>query len=518
MINIKQSIIQVSRSKFIESDRATAVLRLDSKNFKKGEVAMLNYYKDRDFTTNIGVLMAIGIKDGIGRSCYRILSVGGTIVVNGVTDVIPDISLLVHGELYVYKTPEDIWTYVYKKAEESDRTVEPIVGGPYIFVNLEDGYRWFYQNQSCSREDDFFSKDSLRDIIQTVSNADVVFSVTSDNYLYKTGTINDVTMNIKVLKDTDIDVTDKCRFFIDGEQYGYVRAVCGNFYVGNTLCDYDSNHNLTIKDQMYDRNIVIVAEYNIIDDIWISYKKTVNIRFGYTFYYGRVKEGWLPTISSIQALENPVLNYKRNFEWKDIVMNEDKLVLSYPKSYGYLTHIFDVNGLDYIHTYQIYDKDFIINDVPYVVYIKKDVVSVSEFKQIFVFDSIDSFGLDEDSLVELAHAWVTKNSSIGGLVTLDENGKIPANLYSLDVSSVVKTIKGFVTSNPTIGMTIGDIYYNTTTRTLYIAIDTKSGTITNVNPKDIYYYNNEFYAWDGATLSPLRGESSVITSVTELFN
>ena len=67
--------IQISRSKYIEESRSIAVLRLNTEySFLKGEVVMINYYKDPDFRNNIGVLVAIGVKDGMGEDCYRIVN------------------------------------------------------------------------------------------------------------------------------------------------------------------------------------------------------------------------------------------------------------------------------------------------------------------------------------------------------------------------------------------------------------------------------------------------------------
>ena len=136
--------IQISRSKYIEESRAIAALRLVDKEFLKGEIMMLNYYKDPDKRTDIGVLVVIGVKDGVGEDCYRILEMGGQMPVRQVGEL-PDYSKLVHGEIYVWYGDPDLrddvdeqyWCYVYE--EDGHRVIERITGGPYIFLDLETG-------------------------------------------------------------------------------------------------------------------------------------------------------------------------------------------------------------------------------------------------------------------------------------------------------------------------------------------------------------------------------------------
>ena len=95
--------IKVSSSKYIEESRAVAVIRLNERGFLKGEVVMLNYKKDPDKKTDIGTLVAIGIKDGTGEDCYRIISAGGSVVVRKVVESLADVSSLVHNELYLQR-------------------------------------------------------------------------------------------------------------------------------------------------------------------------------------------------------------------------------------------------------------------------------------------------------------------------------------------------------------------------------------------------------------------------------
>lgn len=494
--------IQISRSKHIEESRALAVLRLNEYSFLKGELNMLNYYKDPDFRTDIGVLVAIGVKDGIGEDCYRILSGGGIVPVRVVTDILPDVSKLVHDELYVYKDEKNVWNYVYKKpdADTPNRIIEPITDGPFIFLDLETGYRWFYEDQVCKREDDFFSTEKVNEVLQVMVNlGELTVNVASKNgYVFKVGDVKNIHLEINAVDKKGDDFTDKCDFYID-----------------DTLIKLDENNEYTYKNLLRDKNIIVEARYKVTDGLWIPFYGEVDIRFGYDFFYGRVKDGWKITKDSVESLEKKRLNYRRDLTWDNIVMSQDKIVFSYPKRYGYLNHIYDINGLDYIYTYQAYDKDIVIDDEEYLVYVKKDVVTIDDFKQTFVFSDVESITAEEGNLIDLLSAWKDRNK-FSGLVMLDENGKIPEELYNPNASSTFTEIVAIVTEFPSSGLTVGEVYYNEATKEMFTAISETSGVISEPKSNMMYVYDNEFYSWTGDSLQPFaRMESRIINTIEE---
>jgi hypothetical protein len=474
MINKKESIIQISRDQYIEQSRAIAILKLNDKKFHKGELVMQNYYKDKDFRTDIGVLIAIGVDEGVGEDYYRLLSAGGTVMVRSVTDVIPDVSSLVHNELYIYKNPDEKWMYVYKKEDESDRTLEEITGGPYIFVDLQSGYRWFYENQVCKREDDFFSTTRIENILQI--NLD---------------------LSVRARKVDGTDITDKCDFYLNGTSI----VVSGGRY--------------TLENQTTSKDIEIIAKYKILDGIYYSLKNISKLRFGYNFYYGKVKSGWVPSIDAVKNLGNIKLSYRRDFKWSDIKLDLEETVLAYPKDYGYISHIYDDNSLDYIHSYEIYDTDIVIDNIRYLVYLKKDPVSVVDFSQDWVFNDSDSIVDNESNMFDIINSWLGRNTRTGGLVVLDNDGKIPESLYLKDKSDTFTKLAGIVTEYPTENMVPGTLYFNTTTNKIYTAIDDKTGVISNIKNGELYVYNSGFYSWTGTSLQKFSTlSSSVITDVT----
>ena len=504
-----ENIIQIARSKYIEESRAIAELRLRYRAFRKGELVMLNYYKDQDVRTNIGVLVAIGIGDGTGEQYFRVLHGGGSVTVRRV-GYLPDVSRLVHGEVYVWYGDPDLrdnideyhWNYVYTH-DNINRIIEPITGGPYIFYDLESGYRWFYSDQTCKREDDFLTASEINQLIQEVLNVNTSVSITSlSGNLFETGSTETVDLQVLVTNGAGENIRNKCKFFIGDEEI-----------------HLDSNGIYALEDISTTQDITITVKYPLSENIWASSSGTVHLEFGYPFYYGRVSSNWTPSSQNIIELENEKLWYKGNFKWPEINLKNQTIAFSYPKSYGNLEHIFDVHGLDYISDYYFYDNGYQVDGVPYVVYLKKDVVDVSEFDQLYSFLkslSIEDFVAD-GTLLELSTAWQNKNTS-GGVVILGQDGKIPNLLYNQEASAAFTDIVEIVTEYPESGMLRGEIYYNITTNKLYKATSSTDGVISDPIVGYIYTCGNDFYSLDGNKLVKFsRLTTQRIQNLTEIL-
>lgn len=496
--------IQISRSKYIEESRSIAVLRLNTEySFLKGEVVMINYYKDPDFRNNIGVLVAIGVKDGMGEDCYRIVNMGGEVPVRCV-GVLPDVSSLVHGEVYVWYghkgDDEDAWNYVYLK--DGNRVIERVTGGPYIFLDLETGYRWFYSDQTCKREDDYFNKESIEALLQTISGTKPYVSLTSlSGTLFHVGDVKDILFEVKVTSSDNFDITKECLYYLDGKEIFLNEK--NRFYLPAVNSD---------------RNVIIEARQKVTPNVYVSGSGEVNIKFGYYFYYGRVGTDWTVEGSdSITSLENRTLHYRTNFTWDGFALEGQKVVMAYPKLYGFLSHIYDDHSMDYIHTYDVYDEDFYIGNVRYVVYVKKDYVDIVDFKQKFVFEDPDELSLEGSTMLDIITAWKVRNT-FNGLVTLNEEGKIPEELYNINAASAFIPLAGIKEVAPESDMTRGEVYYIESTGKLLTALSDSTGTISDPVPGFVYTYNNDYYTWTGLSLRPFgRITTKDIIDITEIF-
>lgn len=484
--------IKVSSSKYVEESRAVAVIRLNERGFLKGEVVMLNYKKDPDKKTDIGTLVAIGIKDGTGEDCYRIISAGGSVVVRKVVESLADVSSLVHNELYIYKDPDNKWYYVYKPENEANRRIELITGGPYIFVDLDTGYRWFYRDGQCKREDEFFSSNNVQALLNEILSRNDRIEVTSDSgFLFKVGDVKNVALDIKTLDNSRNDISSKCRYSIDGQDI----ALVGGKY--------------TIQNLTADKDIEIVSNVEIAEGIYQQIKEKVSIRFGYLFYYGRVEPTWEPNVDNIKALEYKKLNNRRSLEWVDIdITNLSKTVFCYPKRYGFLDHIFDYHGIDYLKDYVIYDNHYVIDGEEYFVYLKKEPIKMFDFRQNYVFGDFDGIIING-----------VGDNQLGDLLDHGIKEQLKDKLLDFKTSGVVY-LDGMFDEVPTSGLVPGGIYYIKSIKKLFVADSDSSGVVKDMTEKSMYVKLPEYSTlfWNGTELIDLGKLRVVkIDNISEIF-
>ena len=152
-------IIRIARSSVIKDTRKDAILFLDKCNHLIGQQWQVRYYSNEE-QSEIDTVVAIGVKNGTGNDCYRVISYGTRTAIVSVTDIIPDVSELAHGEVAVVKI-DDEWYYV--TVTDNTRHFDKITGGPYVYYCLSDGYLWFYNEGVLRREDDFYTREELED-------------------------------------------------------------------------------------------------------------------------------------------------------------------------------------------------------------------------------------------------------------------------------------------------------------------------------------------------------------------
>lgn len=499
--------IKLSRSRYIERDRSIAILRLDEHYFYVGEPVIVRYYVDPETQEEIDTLIAVGIQEGLGKECYQVVSLGGLVLVRDVVDELPDVSQLVHGELYLYHNPDDsLWYYVYKPESSNERQIEQIKAPDTVFVNIETRYRWFWKDGVLKREDDFYSRTEVDDIINELVNLVSPPTLTAsiqEGTLFESGTSQTITLEIHVLNSMDVDVTKTCKIFIDDQEVVLNRINCIQF-----------------SNQQANRDFVIKAEYNV-GSIKRTLETVVKLRFGYYFYYGIVDQDWVPSSPEVRNLGNSVLSVRQNFIWNDITLEKQKTVFAYPKVYGLMSHIYDDNGLCYIPDYLVYEIELPGEEV-YYVYVKKDIVQIENFNQHFIFaveDTTDEIRFGK--LGEVIRAWERQNMK-NGLVVLDPTGTIPETLIpSSNFSSGFIELKGFVTSYPQYGMSYGDRYFNITTKKIFVATSDTAGKIEDPKEERLYLNLSDqaLYIWKTPEMISVGGEisSSKITSILEIL-
>ena len=169
-----KNIIRFARCSTIEPSRSQAVLALDNFFNRVGQPVVVRYYRDLDNDpTEIDLILAIGLENGVGRNTYKIIFSGA--LESLIEDVwttpgeYPDVSLLSHGEIYIVKNEDDQPCYCY--AVNNERQLEPITGGPFRYVNLSDGLIWYYKDGGIRCSADIYSQEEIDEKIENGSQA-----------------------------------------------------------------------------------------------------------------------------------------------------------------------------------------------------------------------------------------------------------------------------------------------------------------------------------------------------------
>lgn len=132
-------------------------------------------------------------------------------------------------------------------------------------------------------------------------------------------------------------------------------------------------------------------------------------------------------------------------------------------------------------------------------------------------------GMVTASNVRIANLESWKNTigtkgAANGVAGLDASGKVPAAQLPSYVDDVVD-VTNFVTANPTSGMTVGNVYYNTTTKKLFTATSATTGVTTDPESDKIYVKitDGTLWRWSGSTMAQINGGLVLGTTSTTAF-
>lgn len=105
-----------------------------------------------------------------------------------------------------------------------------------------------------------------------------------------------------------------------------------------------------------------------------------------------------------------------------------------------------------------------------------------------------------------------------GVAGLDSTGKVPSSQLPSYVDDVIDVVS-FVTSNPTSGMTIGNVYYNSATKKLFTATSATAGVTSDPEAGKIYVSiaNNKTYRWSGSIMTEISASLALGTTSSTAF-
>lgn len=196
----------------------------------------------------------------------------------------------------------------------------------------------------------------LKDFIDSLNEKVFPLSVNiGSDELYKSGTIQNITLNWIVLKgETSIDP------------------------------DFQSINDVSIANDLKTttyNNVTTNTDYNItVEYNGLTASDTKKVEFVNPGYFGVLNVDVDITESNIKALTE-VIKKTRSYSSPSATLNNQKTCYAYPKAFGNLTSIKDSNNFEYLNSYNL--SELTINNEIYNIYILKDAVSISSFKQTF---------------------------------------------------------------------------------------------------------------------------------------
>lgn len=162
--------VRFSRCREIMSSREAAMIHLGEKEFEAGEPVIVNYFEETNASVN--TIMAVGIKNGKGSDCYRIITLGQYEIVWGVGRDLPDVSSLVHDELYLYQDNDGVWYYV-SAPDKITRILEPLLPYPHTFINIANNTIYVSDSDRHVRSiNDVYTKSEIDELLTTISGGD----------------------------------------------------------------------------------------------------------------------------------------------------------------------------------------------------------------------------------------------------------------------------------------------------------------------------------------------------------
>lgn len=117
-----------------------ALIYLNKQNIEEGKIYSRRYFST-SAKTSVDVVLAVGVINGVGPSCYSIISHTKKTVVWGVSDKLPDVSEVTLGRLYIFWDSTKGLSYLVYLLS-GNRIVEP-VKFPLIVYNTGDGHYYY---------------------------------------------------------------------------------------------------------------------------------------------------------------------------------------------------------------------------------------------------------------------------------------------------------------------------------------------------------------------------------------
>ena len=165
------TIIKIYRSSYPPCDSVgDAILKLDRIYQYRGVLCMVDYYTSPEKNA-FDTVFASGVRDGIGRDCYRIISLRQDNIVWGAGTFLPDVSRLVHGEKYLYYQESIGKWWIVCAPDGKTRQFLELPTVPTTYECLADNTQWVVDtDQKARRLTNIYTRNEIDYLIEDVKN------------------------------------------------------------------------------------------------------------------------------------------------------------------------------------------------------------------------------------------------------------------------------------------------------------------------------------------------------------
>ena len=343
--------LQISRCAVVSGNRLAALIHLNEYNHAVGKPVMVRY---TDENGNTDTITAIGVKSGIGKDCYSIISYGQEGAVGNVFfDVLPDVSSLVHDIPYIGKL-ENKWCVFYIDNSNARRQSRELRDGDKFF-SLADSHMYYYNGKDIFRDDKAI--DLLTNRLALMSLGELQVNLDYQEKILRPGeSINRPMLDVSVLDVKGNDLALDCEYSVVDENGDDVP------------CEIFNGKLLLATTITSDKEYTITAYYtNSSSETPIYSSGKISFEYHTPIIYGRVG---VP-----QTLEY-LWDEKDSFTLTFNLVNQ-KSFIKVPSSWPAFKHIYDVNGLDYIDEYKVTTID------DWTTYEKETAVTINNLIQTF---------------------------------------------------------------------------------------------------------------------------------------
>lgn len=364
---------------------------INSVSFTFGQTATAKYTDDDN---NLQSIVAVGLKTGSGLGSYQFVSVKNPFLVADVVNENPELAYLLHGEIYIWYDPE---TGIYRKVwadehnrEQVEEINEKITVTTYSgdIINITPGSAPFDSKNFYTKEEiDQILSEKIEEQKKEIEDLQVVAYPLTPNLILadpSSAIINKATaplgkFKISIIRGEDEDVTKDINtsFTINGKK---ITSDTYTTSLSKSICTEKIFPTSVENDKAI---FTLKAKYSFYPEVETS----LEVLFVNPMICAPISPN--ATCPDDYALQNSFSKFEvleipdNSWTWNGS-LNEQKLFFAHPASFGQVTHIYDINGLDYINDYDVYEKTK--NSENYYVYVKKTVVTIDDFIQKFIFN------------------------------------------------------------------------------------------------------------------------------------